>query len=133
MRKKAIALVTVCVMVLVVVFFEFYVFRTQQVMLTVHAWNDASISFGSQTLMFFYIPLSNVTSESKLNFPFPFPPGPWGLNPPTLIYAVSTGHGTYCSTYLNATTGALYSVGETNFTVAISNPSLVLLIFKPLS
>ena len=61
MRKRATFLITVCVLVLVVVSFEFCVFRTERYptkgppLLTrkftigVRARNDASISFGSRS------------------------------------------------------------------------------------
>ena len=70
MRKKAVVLTTACVMVLVVVFFEFYVFRAQ-ITLTVQANNDASISFGSGVLMFLYAPSFEGVPVTGLNFPFP--------------------------------------------------------------
>lgn len=72
--KKDIVLATACVMIVVTVFFQFYVFRTQQTTLTVQARNDASITFGIVKWMFLYDPSFGTPYETHYNFPFPFFP-----------------------------------------------------------
>jgi hypothetical protein len=145
MRKKAIVLATACVMILVVVFFEFYVFRTEQTTITVQAWNDASISFGSGsgTWMFLYEPSFGATYESNFNFPFPF----FSENPheldihggkPTLTIAwtndtLNALPLSEIGTLLNATKGASLSLVGLEMTVANANSSETTLVLERLS
>jgi uncharacterized membrane-anchored protein YjiN (DUF445 family) len=136
MRKKAIVLATVCVMIVVTVFFEFYVFRTQQTTLTVQARNDASITFGIVKWMFLYDPSYGTSYEVHYNFPFPFfPMVPGSLTEfagkPILFVVSQNASQNYQTGFvMNATSG--YSLG--NLLVASANRFSVTLVFKhPLS
>lgn len=140
MRKKAIVLATACLMILVVVFFEFYVFRTEQTTITVQAGDDASISFGSSKWLFWYA--SPFGSNHATNPSFPFPYFPLNLGEggkPILIVAWTNATSLSDSpfyevgTLLSATKGASLSLCGLEMTVASANPFNVTLVFERLS
>jgi hypothetical protein len=58
-------------MILVVVFFEFYVFSTQMPTLVVQAENDAKITIKGETLYVFYDPFPYKSVSGSLNVAWP--------------------------------------------------------------
>lgn len=141
--SKRVLLVTACAMILVVVFFEFYVFRIQRVTLTVQAYNDASYSVGSKKWEFLYEPSFGSNFDSNPSFPFDY----FSINPgelnihggkPTLtigcVSNVTTAYGNGIridGLLLNANAGASINLDGIEITVVEANSSDAMLMLKP--
>jgi len=121
--------------------FQDYSDNSTYPVLVVRAWNDASYSFGSRTWMFLYEPSFDSPSEgSNLSFPFPYfsyNPGVdkiLGGKPILMDVCQISGQAQLEGGFMNATTGTSYNWdGVMEITVAVANPSVVFLVFKPLS
>jgi hypothetical protein len=107
--------------------------------LIVQAFNDAQISFGSRTWMFFYESQPNLLQPVQVNFPFPFfstQPGAFEAlgGPPILISVLNiAGQQEKEGRLLKGTIGSSYSWDGMEITVVASNPFNIVLTFKPSS